>query len=252
MGEEHRMLYYRPPMQSGESYNEQNIFYQPPNLARKLEHYRAYCSKDRVADYNQTNAKAANFISEKNANQRLVVPGFSKSIVEANPNWTQHQSTGRSFRNGKPFKTSLPAPPSLESQFLSAQPECLVQMCSGFGHQDCLFGQDNFADFDIIEKGWEEEMKNDDLLSTPPMWRKSKDWQKLTRGRVENVRVSLKLESEARKRVAADMEETEESRNEMLMEERVEEMMEDTMEEMMEDTMEEMDLKRGGEKEYVG
>ena len=105
-------------------------------------------------------------------------------------------------------------------------------------------GEDNFADFDLIEKGLvsseeeekeekkeEEEMeisgKSDNLLSTPPMWRKSgtpSDWPKKRAGQVEAVRIRLKLdswqESKAMEREAADLEKREESRNEKLMEER--------------------------------
>ena len=247
MGEEHTMLYYRPPLQE-ESYTRHNptIFYP---LTRRLEQYPAhldpayqsFSSSAQVLDYNQTNANfSREIISEKkNANQRLDVQGFSSSNVLANPGWMQ-QAAGRNFRGGKPSKTALPAPPSpsLEKQISSTEPERLVQMCSGFGHQDCLLGQDN-ADFDVIEKGLvssEEEVsaKSDDLLSTPPMWRKSKDWQKETRGRAEAVRVRLRLgswtENKAMKR--ADME----SWNEQLMEERME---------GVEETMEEMNVERG-------
>lgn len=242
MGEEHTMLYYRPSLQE-EGYNRHNptIFYP---LTRGLQQHPGHLDpghqslSSRAQVYNQTNANfSQEILSErKNANQR--VQGLSSPIVGANPGWMQQQeASGRNFRSGKPFKTAPPTPPpSLEDK----QPEpSLVQMCSGFGHQECLLGQDNFADFDMIEKGLvssEEEVsgKSDDLLSTPPMWRKSKDWQKETRGQVEAVRIRLKLDSWKEKKATkkADMEKTEESRNEQLMEERMEEGVEETIEEM--------------------
>ena len=209
--------------------------------------YHSFSRRAPVLHYNQTNAKVEDLSREiikcySSSQPSLVVQGPPSSIVEANPAW-MHQAPARNFRNsqaGQSFRPALPtvAPPLLDNQFSSAQPERLLHMCWGFGHQGCLLGEDNFADFDLIEKGLvsseeeeEEEMeisgKSDNLLSTPPMWRKSgtpSDWPKKRAGQVEAVRIRLKLdswqESKAMEREAADLEKREESRNEKLMEER--------------------------------
>ena len=274
MGEEYTMLYYRPSLQESygqEAENNQTIFYPQ---SRRVEQYpgildpgcQTFISRAPVVHYNQTNVKGANFrreiISERDSTQTKsysltqsrvenpLVQGSTRSFVEAN--------LSSSSLPGKPLKTALPDPHSLEldKQFPSNQPEHLIQMCSGFGHQDCFLGQEDFSDFYTIEKGLvssEEEGPaiDDDLLSTPPMWRKSgpsKDWQKETRGRVEEVRIRLKLDSwqenKAVERAAAVMEKTEESKEEQLMEE--------TVEEGVEETMQEVDMKREELREVEG
>ena len=274
MGEEYTMLYYRPSLQESygqEAENNQTIFY--PQTGRVEQYpglldpgYQTFISRAPVLHYNQTNVKGGNFrreiISERDSTQmksysltqsrveNSLVQGSTSSFVEAN--------LASSSLPRKPLKTALPDPHSLEldKQFPSNQPEHLIQMCSGFGHQDCFLGQEDFSDFYIIEKGLvssEEEgpAKDDDLLSTPPMWRKSgpsKDWQKETRGRIEEVRIRLKLdlwqESKAVERAAAVMEKTDESKEEQLMEE--------TVEEGVEETMQEVDMKREELREEQG